>query len=133
MTTTTYKYGKHTCKGYKKACGNGWEVGFMFGDHTIFVGNFIHAKECNLWWGKMNMEIRRFSKRYALPKNASPQFFMKFMTSHLYKCYYNFLSTQFTKYTRTFTTNCKKMDRKFSAQKRHWPNHVERATLRRAG
>lgn len=133
MTTTTYKYGKHTCKAYKKTVGQGWEVGFTFGTHTIFVGNFIHQKECNMWWSKMNMEVRKFSKRYALPKNASPQFFMKFMTSHLYKCYYSWLNTQFNKYTRTYTSNCKSFERKFNGQKRRWPTSTERATLRRAG
>ncbi len=133
MTTTTYRYGKHTCKAYKKTVGQGWEVGFMFGNKTIFVGNFIHMKECNAWWTKMNTEVRKFSKRYALPKNASPAFFTKFMTSYLYKCYYSYLNNQFKTYTRTYTTTCKTMDRKFVQQKRHWPTHTERATLRRAG
>lgn len=132
MTTTTYKYGKHTCKAYKKAAGNGWEVGFMFGSQTIFVGNFIHAKEANAWWTKMNTEVRRFSKRYALPKTASPTFFRQFMTNYLYKTYYNFLNGQFSKYTRTYTTAVKKCERKFTSIKRRWPTRTERTTFRRA-
>ncbi len=72
MTTTTYKYGKHTCKAYKKPVGKGWEVGFTFGGTQIFVGNFIHAKEANAWWSKMNAEVRKFSKRYAPRKTPHP-------------------------------------------------------------
>lgn len=133
MTTTMYKYGKHTCKAYKKTCGHGYEVGFMWGNQTLFVGKFIRAKECNMWWNRMNAEIRKFGKRYALPKNASPSFFMKFMANHLYKCYYGFVSSHIPKYAKTYTTTCKRMDRKFSMQKRNWPTHTERMTMRRAG
>lgn len=131
MTTTTYKYGKHTCKAYKKPVGNGYEVGFYFGPTQIFVGNFIHQKEANAWWTKMNMEVRKFSKRYALPKSASPAFFTKFMTNHLYKAYYTFLDREFTKYTRTYTQNCRQFERKFTSIKKNWPTHTERTTFRK--
>ena len=130
--TTTYKYGKHTCKAYKKTAGRGWEVGFMFGNQTIFVGNFIHAKEANAWWTMMNMEIRKFGKRYALPKNASPAFFSKFLGNHIYKCYYTWLDRQFAKYTTGYTKACKTFDRKFTTMKRGWKTRTERATFRRA-
>ena len=131
MTTTTYKYGKHTCKAYKKPVGKGWEVGFYFGATQIFVGNFIHQKEANAWWTKMNMEVRKFSKRYALPKTASPAFFTKFMTNHMYKAYYTFLDREFTKYTRTYTQNCRQFERKFSSIKKNWPTQTERTTFRK--
>ncbi len=132
MTTTTYKYGKHTCKAYKKSAGKGWEVGFTFGGTQIFVGNFIHAKEANAWWTKMNMEVRKFSKRYALPKGASATFFCRFLGNHIYKAYYGFLDKEFTKYARTYTQTCRQMERKFNSQKRRWPTHTERTTFRRA-
>jgi hypothetical protein len=131
MITTTYKYGKHNCKAYKKPVGNGYEVGFYFGPEQIFVGNFIHQKEANAWWTKMNMEVRKFSKRYALPKTASPAFFTKFMTNHLYKAYYTFLDREFTKYTRTYTQNCRQFERKFMRSKKNWPTHAERTTFRK--
>lgn len=131
MTTTTYSYGKYTCKAYKKPCGKGWEVGFYFGSKQIFVGNFIHAKEANAWWTKMNMEVRKFSKRYALPKNASPAFFIKFMTNHIYKNYYSFLDREFSKYNRNFAQAWKKSERKFTTMKKRWPTATPRATFRK--
>lgn len=131
MTTTMYKYGKHTCKAYKKPVGKGFEVGFYFGTTQIFVGNFIHQKEANAWWTKMNMEVRKFSKRYALPKTASPAFFTKFMTNHIYKAYYTFLDREFTKYNRTYTQNCRQFERKFTSIKKNWPTHTERTTFRK--
>jgi len=131
MTTTTYKYGKHTCKAYKKAIGKGWEVGFYFGSKQIFVGNFIHAKEANAWWTKMNAEVRTFSKRYALPTKASPAFFCKFMTNYIYACYYTFLDRQFAKYNKGYAHACKQYERKFTSFKKSWPTHTERATFRK--
>ena len=131
MTTTYYKYGKHTCKAYKKTVGNGFEVGFWFGPTQIFTGNFIHAKEANAWWTKMNKEVRTFSKRYALPTSASPTFFMKFMTNHIYKAYYSFLDKEFTKYNREYTQNCLKFERKFKSIKKSWPTRTERTPFRK--
>lgn len=132
MTTATYKYGKWTCKAYKKSVGKGWEIGFMFGSTQIFVGNFIHAKEANAWWTKMNAEVNKFSKRYAIPKNASPTFFCKFMTNHMYKTYYSFLDKEFTKYNRNYTQTCKKFERQFTSMKKNWKTTTERATFRKA-
>lgn len=134
MTTRTYKYGKHTCKAYKKSVGKGWEVGFSFGGKTIFTGNFIHAKEANTWWTKMNHECTKFLRRYTLPSNASTTFFCRFMGNYVYKCYYAWLDRQFVSYTRTFTQACKKDERKYSHMKKHFHGHdFHRPTLRRAG
>ncbi|MGE4132526.1 MAG: hypothetical protein AB7F86_12860 [Bdellovibrionales bacterium] len=131
MTTTTYKYGKHTCKAYKKTVGKGWEVGFTFGSTQIFVGNFIHTKEANAWWTMMNTEVKKFGRRYALPKNASATFFSKFLSNYIYKAYYTFLDRQFTKYNRTYTQACKKFERRASTMKRNWPTGMERHMIRK--
>ena len=64
MTTKTYKVGSYSCKAYKKQVGKGWEVGFTMAGHPVFHGNFIHAKEATAWWTKMNMEVKRFTKKY---------------------------------------------------------------------
>ncbi|MGE3681600.1 MAG: hypothetical protein AB7G93_07710 [Bdellovibrionales bacterium] len=132
MTTTTYKYGKYTCKAYKKSAGKGWEVGILWGNSQIFVGNFIHAKEANAWWTMMNAEIRKFSKRYALPKTASATFFTKFMTNYIYRSYYTFLDRQFAKYTKGYTQTCRRMERTFTGLKKRWPANATRTTFRKA-
>lgn len=136
MTTSrTYKYGKYTCKAYKKAVGHGFEVGFTFGGKTIFVGNFIHTKECNAWWTKMNTECTRFLRRYTLPSQSSTAFFTKFMGNYLYKCYYAWLDTQFTKHNRVFTQALRKDVRKYTNMSKHTTHNTtwNRPTLRRAG
>lgn len=131
MTTRTYKYGKYSCKAYKKPCGKGWEVGFHYAGQEIFVGNFIHAREANAWWTKMNMEVRRFCKRYALPTNASTTFFCRFWSNYMYKCYYTFLDRQFTKYNSGYAHAVRKDERRFAKMRKHY-GHYERPTLRRA-
>lgn len=120
MTTKTYKYGKYTCKAYKKTAGKGWEIGFTFAGKTIFTGNFIHQREANAWWSKMNMEARRFLKRYTLPANASTTFFCKFMANYMYKSYYTFLDREFTKYNRTFKTALRKDETKWTKMRKHF-------------
>ncbi len=131
MTTNTYQYGKYNCRAYKKPCGHGFEVGFFFGGSQIFVGNFIHAKEANAWWSLMNLEIRKFGKRYALPKTASPAMFSKFLENHIYKIYYAYLDRQFVKYSRDFSQACRTYERKFTQQRRNWPTNVERVSFRK--
>lgn len=103
MKTKMFKYGPHKCKAYFKPVGKGWEVGFHFGPHPIFVGNFVHKKEANEWWTKMNREWKAFATRYALAPGASVVFYRKFLANHFYNMYYKFLDSKFTTYERTYT------------------------------
>ena len=132
MTQRHYKYGKYSCKAYKKPAGKGFEVGFTLGANEIFVGNFIHATEANAWWTKMNKEMHTFSRKYAAAPNAPMAWTTKFMSNYLYKSYYSFLDTCFTKYQRGFTQAVRKDERRYSAfKKTHthatWPNALRRA------
>lgn len=124
MTTRMYKYGKHTCKAYKKPCGKGFEVGFTFGGHEVFVGNFIHAKEANAWWTLMNNEVRKFGKKYAAAPNAPVTWTTKFLSNYMYKAYYSYLDKEFTKYHRGFTQAVKKDERRYSHFKKTAPHHT---------
>jgi len=113
MTTKYYKYGKYSCKAYKKACGKGWEVGFTFAGHQVFVGNFIHTKEANAWWGMMNREVQKFGKKHAVAPHAPVSWTCKFMANYIYKCYYSYLDREFSKYQRGFTQAVKKDERRY--------------------
>jgi hypothetical protein len=133
MTTTrTYKYGKHTCKAYKKPVGKGFEVGFTFGATQIFVGNFIHAKEATAWWGMMNNEVKRFSKRYGMTAKAPVGWYSKFLSHHIYKVYYNHLDKQFSKYQKGYTKAFRRDERQYTHMKRHWPTKTMPMSFRRA-
>jgi len=112
------------CKAYKKTVGKGWEVGITFAGKDIFTGNFIHQKEANAWWTKMNAECRRFNKRYTLPKGASTTFFCRFMTNYMYKCYYTFLDTAFTKYNRGYASAVRRDTRKWMSFRKHYHHHA---------
>ena len=120
MTTRTYKYGKHTCKAYKKPCGKGFEVGFTFAGTQIFVGNFIHAKEANAWWGMMNHEVQKWGKKYVGAPAAPTTWTTKFLSNCIYKSYYGFLDKQFTKYQRGYTAGVRQGERKYSHFKKVW-------------
>lgn len=132
MTTKTYKYGKHTCKAYKKPAGKGYEVGFTMGSHQIFVGNFIHAKEANGWWTLMNQEIKKFSKKYGPSPKAPKAWYTKFLSNYVYKCYYNYLDREFAKYNRGFAQAVKKNERHFTSMKKAWVPEPKHTPYRRA-
>jgi hypothetical protein len=132
MTTKTYKYGKHTCKAYKKACGKGWEVGFMFAGHEVFVGNFIHAKEANAWWGMMNAEVQKWGKKYVAAPRASMTWTKKFLSNCIYKAYYSYLDREFSKYQRGFAQAVKKDERRYSRIKKVHAHHAPHYTFRAA-
>jgi len=114
MMTRHYKYGKYSCKAYKKSCGKGWEVGFTFAGHEVFVGNFIHAKEANAWWTKMNAEVQKFGKKYVAAPNAPVTWTCKFLSNLMYKSYYSYLDREFMKYHRNFTSKVRKDERRYS-------------------
>jgi hypothetical protein len=132
MTSKTYKCGPFACKAYKKAVGKGFEVGFTMAGHPVFVGNFIHAKEANAWWAKMNMEIRKFGKKYHIGAKAPLNWYAKFMSNFLYKTYYTYLDTQFSKYHRGFKTAVRRDERRFSHMKKTYARHAHHMSSRRA-
>lgn len=123
MTTKMYKYGKYSCKAYKKACGKGWEIGFTFAGHEVFVGNFIHAKEANAWWAMMNAEIHKFGKKYVAAPKAPVSWTCKFLSNYMYKAYYSYLDREFSKYQTKYTQAFKKDERKHSHFKKTWAHH----------
>ena len=132
MTQRFYKYGNYSCKAYKKPCGKGFEVGFTMGGHQIFVGNFIHAKEANAWWTKMNKEMHSFSRKYTAAANAPVTWTAKFMSNYIYKSYYSYLDQAFTKYQRGFDQAVRKDERRYTKFKKthpeaKWPNALRRA------
>lgn len=115
VTKKTFKYGKHTCKAYKKPVGKGWEVGFTLGTQPVFVGNFIHTKEANTWFAIMTAEIRKFTKRYSHASKAPTAWIKKFWSNSMYKSYYTYLDRQFTKYNSTYSRAVRKDERRFSS------------------
>lgn len=131
MTNRTYKYGKYTCKAYKKPCGKGFEIGFTFGGHEVFVGNFIHSREANAWWTIMNAELKKFGKKYAAAPNAPLTWTCKFMSNYIYKAYYNYLDREFSKHHRGFTQAVRKDERRYSSMKRHWDHNTPHHTFRK--
>jgi hypothetical protein len=129
MTTRTYKYGKYSCKAYKKPCGRGYEVGMTYAGQECFVGNFIHAKEANAWWTKMNYEMRKFQKKYVSAQWAPTNFTCKFLSNTMYKAYYSYLDREFTKYHRGFSQAVKQNERRYRKTWAHTPGtyHWRRA------
>jgi hypothetical protein len=132
MTSKTYKCGPFACKAYKKPAGKGYEVGITMAGHPIFVGNFIHAKEANAWWTKMNLEVGRFGKKYHLGPKTPLNWFSKFMSNYMYKTYYAHLDTQFTKYNRGFAQAVRKDERKFNHFKKSYARNAHHMSARRA-
>src|SRR5580704_14501990 len=104
MTNKSHKCGTYTCKAYKKSVGKGFEVGLTMSGQTVFVGNFIHAKEAKAWWILMNRNVSKFAKKYHPGPKAPLTWYCKFMSNYMYKTYYNYLDTQFSKYHRGFNT-----------------------------
>jgi len=120
MKTKTYKNGTITGKSYMKTVGHGFEVGFKFGGKTVFVGNFIHSAEANKWWARMNQDIKTFSTRHPVGNTYPKAWFTTFIKNHLYKDYYQFLDTLFTKYKRDFTREVTRNERKYKQMKKTW-------------
>ena len=120
MKKFNYKFGTHRCHTYVKTAGKGFEVGFLVGKDSVFVGNFIHKKEATQWFSIMNKEIRTFSRRYWVVPTASLTWYRRFLTNSLYKSYYRFLDHHFNRYQRTYTTAFKKDIRRYQALKKGW-------------
>ncbi len=120
MKTKQYRSGKYTFRSYLKNVGEGFEVGFYFGHDPIFVGNFIHSKEANQWFGIMNRQIRQFSKKYTVGPKFPISWFTNFCKNHLYKCYYTYIDRLLARHNRTFETKFRKDVRKYNRMKRNW-------------
>ncbi len=120
MKKHDYYFGNTKCHTYFKEVGHGYEVGFYFGKTSIFVGNFIHAKEATKWWGVMNKEMKTFTKRYAVGGDASFTWYTKFFSHYLYNQYYAFLDQEFAKYQKTFAKACKTDAKKYATFKKGW-------------
>ncbi len=120
MKSKLYKSKHMSGKTYMKSVGNGFEAGFMLNGMPVFVGNFIHAKEANLWFGLMNREIRHFSKKYSVGSKFPKTWFAQFVKNHLYKTYYSFLDRLFVRYSRDFGRAVSRHHRKYQQIRKQW-------------
>lgn len=128
MTQKVYKYGKHTCKAYKKPAGKGYEVGITLAGKPVFFGNFIHSKETATWWNLMNKEIRKFTRKYSAAPHAPTGWTTKFLANHMYKVYYAYLDREFSKYYRNYTHAVRKDQRRYIKFERNLPPHYDYKT-----
>lgn len=131
MKTRNYKHGSTRYKAYCKPVGKGYEVGFMCGSKPLFVGNFLHAKEANAWYTKMNNEIAKFAKKYWITDRSPKTFYHRFISHNLYKLYYTFLDRTFNQYNTKFNREFNKSVRKYNQMKKRW-EPVNKVPLKRA-
>jgi hypothetical protein len=115
-----YKFGHYRCYSYYKEVGHGYEVGFYFGTHKAFVGNFIHKTEAGEYWQHLNTEFKAFAKKYWAGPETSFAWYSKFFTNYIYKHYYNYLDTRFATYKRTYTSQVKKYEMDYKRKSKTW-------------
>jgi hypothetical protein len=120
MKKRTYKMGKFTCRTYFKPAGSGWEVGAYFGPKKVFTGNFIHKPEATHYWAALNKDMKTFCGKYWVAPTAPFTWYQNFMTTYMYKNYYSWLDTQFTKYQREHTVAFKKHEHRYQQMKKQW-------------
>jgi len=120
MKNKTYRYGKLTFRAYFKPVGQGFEAGLIHDGKPVFLGNFIHSAEANRWWTKMNAELRTFVRRFKAADTVSKAWYCKFISAHLYTCYYAFLDKHVTQHERNFERQYKGHVRKYNGMKRNW-------------
>ena len=120
MKTLKYRHGNINCKSYFQTAGNGFEVGFIFGRETIFIGNFIHKAEATRWYSKMNKEIRSFAKRFKIAPYAPMNWYKKFLSHTLYGCYYTFINQVIPKHNRVLKTTVVREIRQHAKMNRKW-------------
>ena len=125
MKTKTYRSKGISGRTYMKPCGNGVEVGFLLNGNVVFVGNFIHTKEANVWWNLLNREIRQFSRKYSVGRTFPLSWFKHFISNHLYKTYYSFLDGILARHNKTLARAVMKDVRKYQQIKKKW-NSSER-------
>jgi len=132
MKTRKFRNGRITCKSYLKAAGNGYEVGFTFGNKTIFLGNFVFRNEANAWYTTMNKQIRAFALRYKVGTTYPQSWYRHFLGSHLHNLYYTHLNKIFAKHRRTHTRAFNQDLRKYKTLNRRWIPSKKMVALRAA-
>jgi hypothetical protein len=134
MKTKLYKYGTLKYKAYYKTAGKGFEVGFLYGNKPLFVGNFVKKEEATTWFEMMTHEIERFSNKYwhNVKTFSSTVFFHKFATNNLYKHYYDYLDKCFGKHTKNYHREFSRDVKSYERMKRHWAKKENTAYTRRA-
>lgn len=120
MKTTTFKNRTITCRSYTKTIGHGFEVGLLCGSRPLFAGNFLHNSEANAWYRIMNREIRNFSRKYLISTKATPTWHLKFLSTHLYRCYYQFVDRVLARHAKTFTREFSRNQRRYRTINRNW-------------
>lgn len=120
MKSKSYRYGNVTCKAICKTVGKGWEATLVFNGKTIFVGNFIHAKEATQWWRLMNRDIALFARKYTAGYKLPVAWLSQALGSQLYKQYYVFLEKTFVGYHREYRKAVQKDLTKFNASKKQY-------------
>ncbi len=97
--TKNYEFGPMNFKCYFKPVGEGYEVAVCYGGEAHFVGNFVHKKEAVMWWKKMKSEMNTFCHKYEYVGHSSSQWYCHFLSNQLYKTYYKYLDTVFSKHS----------------------------------
>jgi hypothetical protein len=121
MKSKFIKHGPNRFKMYLKTVGKGYEVGFLLGSKSLFMGNFVRAEEAKQWFEMMEHEFTRFSKKFWPHPGKANAFYSKFITNNLYKHYYDFLDKCFGKHTRSFHKEFNQDVKAFKKMKKHWP------------
>ncbi|MCB0417611.1 MAG: hypothetical protein H6617_12005 [Bdellovibrionaceae bacterium] len=132
MKTKNYRNGKTTCRSYLKPAGNGYEVGFFYGNTQVFCGNFVHGTEANQFFTQMKREVSRFGKRFKVGKNYPTGWFKKFLGAHLHRSYYNFVNKQIRKHATSANRNYGQTLRTYKRLNRRWATGEKSASLKAA-
>lgn len=135
MKTKMYKCGpQKKYKSYFKSVGKGFEVGFMWGTKSLFVGNFIKQNEAQTWFQMMNREFSRFSRKFWHNHQTTTghAFYHKFVTHNLYKHYYDYLDKCFGKYTRSYHREFSRDVKTYNKLKKSWTGRENAPYVRRA-
>ncbi len=122
MKSKSIKHGPNRFKMYLKAAGKGYEVGFLSGSKSLFVGNFVNAAEAQTWFVMMGKEFSRFSKKFWAKPLKANAFYYKFITNNLYKHYYDYLDKCFGKYTRSYHKEFNRDVKVYNRLKKDWPH-----------
>ena len=128
-----FQSGPNKYKAYIEPAGKGYEVGFMHGKKPLFVGNFVRKTEAMEWYAKMNSEFSHFSKKFWHNPQApvGTAFYHKFVSTNLYKHYYDFLDKCFGKHTKSYHREFSKDVRTFNKIKKSWPNKAPQPYVRK--
>ncbi len=132
MKTKTYRAQNVRCKSYLKPVGSGFEVGFIFGSKTIFVGNFVHRGEATRWFTQMNKGVRTFSRRYTVGSKFPSTWFGNFLSAFLYRNYYSFVNGVVAKHQRESLRMVNTGVRKYKRIAKNWEPSERKSILKAA-